>query len=80
MIKTLEDIAESLKNIKFRKQLLFGVDEADLWRKIQKLHEDYSQVINASEEKYKFALLEKENRIRALEDKIEELISDRGTP
>ena len=35
--KTMEDVAALLKNLHFRKKLIGGVDEADVWRQLDML-------------------------------------------
>ena len=37
----LEGIARTLREMKFRKKLLGGVDEADVWKKLEKLQQEY---------------------------------------
>lgn len=56
-VNNLEDIAEYLKNLKFRKRTLGGLDELDVWKKIRALDEMYQQLYRAQEIKYS-ALME----------------------
>ena len=40
-VSTLDDIAQYLKTVKFRKKMLGGLDEMDVWKKIRLLDELY---------------------------------------
>ena len=55
--QNLEDIADFLKQLKFKKVTIGGLSEKDVWRKIEKLNEEYRSVYAIQEAKYK-ALLE----------------------
>ena len=43
-MRTMQDIADALAAMKFRKKLVGGVDEADVWRKLEDLQRIYQQV------------------------------------
>ena len=45
--KNMNDIAEMLRSLKFHKKLLGGVDEIDVWNKLDKLHKEYQAVLQA---------------------------------
>ncbi len=49
-----------LKEVKFKKQLFGGIDEQDMWKKINHLNEMYEAALNAERIRYD-ALLEKQN-------------------
>lgn len=50
-----------LENVKFRKQLIGGVNEADLWKKINELNRLYQQAFHDQEVYYR-ALLDEQSR------------------
>lgn len=50
-----------LENVKFRKQLIGGVNEADLWKKINELNRLYQQAFHDQEIYYR-ALLDEQSR------------------
>lgn len=45
MAKSLEEIASQLRNTKFRKKRLGGLDEEDVWRKLDRLQAEYAELI-----------------------------------
>lgn len=55
----LEDVEEFLKQVKFKKQTLGGVSEADVLAKIQKLSDLYAEAFRNQEIKYEAILDEK---------------------
>ena len=40
--KNMKDISNLLKNLKFRKKMFGGIDEKDVWRKLDELQEEYA--------------------------------------
>lgn len=54
-----QEILEWLRTVKFRKKLLGGVDEVQLWKKLEELYGLYANAIRAERARYD-ALLEKE--------------------
>lgn len=56
-VRNLDDIAQYLKTVKFRKKMLGGLDEMDVWKKIRLLDEMYQQLYLLQDAKYQ-ALLE----------------------
>lgn len=64
--RTLEDVAQYIKKMRFRKKLFGGLDEADVWRQIELLHHEYEAVFIAQEIKHKEEL-EREGAIRSAE-------------
>lgn len=51
------EIVDWLRNVKFRKRLLGGVDEVQLWKKLEELYGLYENAIRAERTRYD-ALLE----------------------
>ncbi len=62
--KTMEEIAAQLKKLHFRKKVVGGVDEADVWRQLELLNKDYRLAFEAQEAYYQ-ALLDERNRMIA---------------
>lgn len=48
----MEKIRSLLKDMKFKKKLIGGVDELDVWKKIDLLQEEYERQFKIQEEKY----------------------------
>lgn len=59
-----KEIADYLKNIKFRKKLFGGADEYDVWRKIKKLDEMYQKEIEKQKLQYEALIAEREDWCR----------------
>lgn len=64
--KNLDDIADYVRSIKFKKKLIGGVDEISVWEEIDRLNEQYRSVILAQENKYRALLEERDDAIRRL--------------
>ena len=62
--KTMEEIAAQIKKLRFRKKLVGGVDEADVWKQLEQLNRDYRSAFEAREAYYQ-ALLDERNRMVA---------------
>ena len=58
--ETEERIAGWLKQVKFRKRIIGGVDEADVWKKISELNDMYTQGLIAERARYDALLAERE--------------------
>ena len=54
-------IVDWLKTIRFRKKFIGGVDEQDVWAKIEQLNEMYEMALSAERARY-HALLAKQRR------------------
>lgn len=65
MAKTMQEIAELLQKMKFRKKL-FGVDEADVWRQLENLHREYQAAFDAQAAANAALLKEREDTIAQL--------------
>lgn len=64
--KSMEDIAAYLKNLRFRKKKLGGVDEADVWRQLEKLQGEYQAAFDAQTERSRALLEERDAEIQRL--------------
>lgn len=62
----LENVEEFLKNVKFKKQTLGGVSEADVLAKIQKLSDLYAEAFRNQEIKYEAILDEKRRELDSI--------------
>ncbi len=68
--KSLEDIAEFINKMKFRKSLIGGVDEQSVWKKIEDLNNEYKSVFDEQETKYRTLLEERDIEIKKLKEKL----------
>jgi hypothetical protein len=66
-ITCLEDIAQALKLLRFKKALI-GADERDVWAKLRRLDEMYAALYQAQELKYRALLEEREEIIKRYSD------------
>lgn len=64
----LEKIEQYLENLKFKKQTIGGVSEADVLAKIQQLSDLYTEAFRDQEIKYQAILEEKDRQIRELRE------------
>lgn len=62
--KSMDDIAEILKKLKFRKKIAGGVDEEDVWRQLDLIQKEYQSAYDAQETYYQ-ALLDERNAMIA---------------
>ena len=66
----MDDIAELFKNLQFRKQLIGGVSEMDVWKKLSKVQEEYRSAYEIQQERYEARLQERDEEIAALRKQI----------
>lgn len=64
--KNMEEIAGWLKELKFRKKIIGGVDEANVWHKLDELQAQYQSAFDAQAERYQALLDERDAEIRRL--------------
>ena len=57
--KQEESITDYLKQMKFRRKIFGGVDERDVWQKIEQLNELYKQALFAERVRYDTLLQER---------------------
>lgn len=67
--KTLEEVAEYMKKLHFRKGF-FGIKPASLWKKLENLDSEYRSVFYVQEISFEARLKEREEEIAALKKKI----------
>ena len=65
MQDAMQPIADKLKAMKFRKKL-FGVDEADVWRQLEALQQEYQKVYDAQAAYYQALLDERDQAVARL--------------
>jgi len=68
--RSVEEIAQLLKDTRFKRRLIGGVDEDDVWRKLERLNGEYVALIEAMEQRHQGALRECRGRIAALKDQL----------
>ena len=61
-MRTMQDIAEALSAMKFRKKMFGGVEEADVWRQLEALQRTYQEVYDQPAAYYQ-ALLDQRDRV-----------------
>lgn len=74
MIKgDLKNISEYLKKLKFKKKIIGGIDEADVWQKLELLEKEYEKNYQALIDQGNALIADREDTIEKLEAKIKEL-------
>ena len=66
MENQMQSICEKLKAMKFRKRLFGGVDEADVWRQLESLQQEYQTVYDAQAAYYQALLDERDQSVARL--------------
>lgn len=62
-MRTMQDIADALSTMKFRKKIFGGVDEADVWKKLEQLQQTYQLVYDEQAAYYQALLDEREEAL-----------------
>ena len=65
-MKTMQDIADALSAMKFRKKVFGGVDEADVWKKLEALQQTYQLVYDEQAAYYQALLDERDQALARL--------------
>lgn len=68
--RNMDDIAELFKGIKFRKKLFGGVSEIDVWKKLDKIQQEYRSAYEIQQERYEARLQERDEEIASLKEKL----------
>lgn len=63
-MRTMQDIAEALSAMKFRKKMFGGVDEADVWKQLEALQRTY-QLVYDEQAAYYQALIDERDQALA---------------
>lgn len=66
MENQMQSICDKLKAMKFRKRLFGGVDEADVWRQLESLQQEYQAVYDAQAAYYQALLDERDQAVARL--------------
>lgn len=66
MENQMQSICEKLKAMKFRKRFFGGVDEADVWRQLESLQQEYQNVYDAQAAYYQALLDERDQAVARL--------------
>lgn len=68
--RNMEDIAELFKGLRFKKKLFGGVDEKDVWKKLDLVQKEYRAAYEIQQERYEARLEERDEEILALKEKL----------
>ena len=63
-MRTMQNIADLLSNMEFRRKIFGGVDEADVWRQIENLQRTY-QLVYDEQAAYYQALIDERDQALA---------------
>ena len=69
----INDIVAELKKTKFRYKLVGGVDEIDVWKKIEELNRYYEILLEFEKEKSKVLVEETEKELERLRDLLDKI-------
>ncbi len=64
--KSMEDVSAVIREMRFRKKLLGGVDELDVWRQLERLQREYRSAYEAERERGRALLKERDVQISQL--------------
>lgn len=67
---TMEEIGEFLKTVRFQRRFLGGISEEDVWRKLEKLEEQYQAVFEAQRIRYETLLEERDRELAELRKQV----------
>lgn len=66
----LEPLTELFSKLKFRRQILGGLSEADVWKKLEEVQTEYRRLYDLQAAGYEAKLKEREDRIHQLEQEL----------
>ncbi len=66
----LEPLAELFTKLKFRRQIIGGLSEADVWKKLEEVQTEYRRLYDLQAAGYEAKLKEREVRIHQLEEEL----------
>lgn len=72
-VKSMDEIATLLEAVKFKKRLLGGVDEDDVWRIMGRLQAEYRSLVDATEQRFGGLLDERNDMISKQQKEIAQL-------
>ena len=62
--RSMQKISEILEAMKFKKKFIGGVDEVDVWKKIEALQEEYQRQFDLQAQKYEAVIASLKNEGR----------------
>ena len=62
-----DSLAELFSKLKFRRQIIGGLSEADVWKKLEEVQTEYRRLYDLQAAGYEAMLREREDRIHQLE-------------
>lgn len=65
-MRTMQDIAEALSAMKFRKKMFGGVEETDVWRQLEALQRTYQEVYDQQAAYYQALLDQRDRELKQL--------------
>lgn len=65
-MRTMQDVAQALSAMKFRKKTFGGVDESDVWKQLEALQRLYQQVYDEQAAYYQALLDERDQQLARL--------------
>lgn len=66
----MDEIAKKLKKLKFKRNIIGGVNERDVWKKLDELQNDYRHAFEMQENKYQAIIDAKDEMIEELLKKL----------
>ncbi|WP_033163859.1 hypothetical protein [Sharpea azabuensis] len=66
----MDEIAKKLKKLKFKRNIIGGVNERDVWKKLDELQIDYRHAFEMQENKYQAIIDAKDEMIEELLKKL----------
>ena len=66
----MEEVAQLFSDLRFRRQLIGGVSEADVWKKLEEVQTEYRRLYDLQAAGYEAKLKEREDRIHQLEQEL----------
>ena len=66
----MDEIAKKLKKLKFKRNIIGGVNERDVWKKLDELQNDYRHTFEMQENKYQAIIDAKDEMIEELLKKL----------
>lgn len=70
MAKSMEEIASLLQNTKFKKTLIGGIKPSDMWAKLERLQQEYEEVVKEENIRHEALLKEREEEILQLQKQL----------
>lgn len=76
----MDDIAALLKGLRFRKKILGGVDERDVWKKLEQLQREYRAAFEAQQERSRALLADRDMQLAMLREQLTAQERSQGGP